>query len=202
MAGPQSDRADVNSMLIPFRPGARNNDARRSRTERDGDANVSASLFTGLSLMEAQPSAQPAAVDQSPPAADAPSVQLMLPAWGSPSLASHRDRCAVDAREEQGWFRVGVPAGWQLLADRASGRVVLSNPDRRGLHLWMLLVPRAVSGQAGTPVLAAGRAGRAAERGGRSRPSSRSANARPSRRKRGTASSPVRPGCRSSRPTR
>ena len=109
--------------------------------------NVFSGLFTGLSLIGGAAAAQPAAVDPAAPAVNPPSVQMMLPAWGSPSLAATAVAAPLTTREEPGWFRVGVPAGWQLLADRASGRVVLSNPDRRGLHLWMLLVPRAVSGQ-------------------------------------------------------
>lgn len=50
-------------------------------------------------------------------------------------------------REEPGWFRIGVPDGWQLIADRASGRIALTAQDQRGLLLWMLLVPRTLQPQ-------------------------------------------------------
>jgi len=46
------------------------------------------------------------------------------------------------AHEETGWFEIGVPEGWQLYADRASGQIALAAPDRRGLHLWLMLLPQ------------------------------------------------------------
>jgi hypothetical protein len=49
---------------------------------------------------------------------------------------------ALQPGGEPGWFRVGVPAGWRVLADRASGRIALSAPDGRGLQLRLLLLPR------------------------------------------------------------
>jgi hypothetical protein len=46
------------------------------------------------------------------------------------------------AHEETGWFEIGVPEGWQLYAERASGQIALAAPDRRGLHLWLILLPQ------------------------------------------------------------
>jgi hypothetical protein len=101
-------------------------------------------LFIGLSLAAGTTAfAQSTTPDQSQSAADSvPHIPLVLPAWGTQSAAGPAAQLTL--REEQGWFRIGVPAGWQLLADRTSGRVVLSNADRRGLHIWMLLVPRVI----------------------------------------------------------
>jgi hypothetical protein len=101
-------------------------------------------LAIGLSLAAGAPAfSQVTTPDQSPSAADtATRLPLALPAWGAQSAVGPAAQLTM--REEQGWFRIGVPAGWQLLADRTSGRVVLSNADRRGLHLWMLLVPRVI----------------------------------------------------------
>src|SRR5262245_32342621 len=49
---------------------------------------------------------------------------------------------ALQVREEPGWFRVGVPPGWQLSADRDSGLVGVTSPDGRGVYVWLLLAPR------------------------------------------------------------
>jgi hypothetical protein len=41
-----------------------------------------------------------------------------------------------------GWFRIGVPAGWQLAADRTSGRVQVNGPEGRNVRVWPVFMPR------------------------------------------------------------
>ncbi|MCC7347971.1 MAG: hypothetical protein IT538_11290 [Variibacter sp.] len=100
-------------------------------------------LFSGLALA------------QSPvPAAPQPPALPEIPAWTEQFLRPQGQSPRLVSREEPGWFRLSVPDGWQLTADRASGRIALSGPDRRGLHLWMVLLPRSVGPQEAASLLA------------------------------------------------
>jgi hypothetical protein len=57
-----------------------------------------------------------------------------------------------------GWFRIGVPAAWQLDADRISGRIVVGGPSGRGIRLWLMMVPRSVEPGEAASLLAAANA--------------------------------------------
>jgi hypothetical protein len=85
-------------------------------------------------------------------------VPLVLPTWGStggvPQSAAAKPAIQLSMQGTPGWFRIGVPAGWQLQADRASGRISVASPDRREVAMWLLLVPRAIEARAAASLLA------------------------------------------------
>jgi hypothetical protein len=85
--------------------------------------------------------AQPAPRANSAPPVETPAA---VPPWGAPQRLSPASTVQLSIRGVPGWFRIGVPAGWQLNADRVSGRIGVSSPNGRGLRIWLMLIPRAV----------------------------------------------------------
>lgn len=106
--------------------------------------------------------AQPAPDDRAP--ASDTAIRPAVPAWGAePRNAAPTAAMALATQGVPGWFRIGVPTGWQLQADRASGRIEVSAADGRSVRLWLVLVPRAI-GAAEAASLFAGAAAQFAPR--------------------------------------
>jgi hypothetical protein len=80
-----------------------------------------------------------------PPLPNSGPPPLPLPPRPPPLPANGTLGLRLVAHEEKGWFDIGLPEGWQIYADRASGHIALSSPDRRGLHLWLILLPRTLA---------------------------------------------------------
>ncbi|MGH6770129.1 MAG: hypothetical protein ACRECO_14025 [Xanthobacteraceae bacterium] len=83
-----------------------------------------------------------------PPAA----ASFALPVWGTPQPSAPALQFTI--RGATGWFRIAVPAGWQLNADRLSGRILVNGADGRGVRVWMMLVPRTVAPEDAASLLA------------------------------------------------
>jgi len=70
---------------------------------------------------------------------------LALPAWDAARGESRKappGSIQLSIRGVPGWFRIGVPAGWQLAADRISGRVQLNGSEGRRVRVWPVFLPR------------------------------------------------------------
>jgi hypothetical protein len=76
---------------------------------------------------------------------DGAAAAAMLPAW-EPSRNDSKKAPAgpiqLLMRGLPGWFRIGVPAGWQLGADRLSGRVQVAGAEGRSVRMWPVFLPR------------------------------------------------------------
>jgi hypothetical protein len=91
-----------------------------------------------LALFAGTASAQPAP-PQGRSVADPPAI----PPWGAQPPPAAGQPIQLSIRGVPGWFRIGVPAGWQIGADRLSGRVAVSG-EGRSVRLWLVLLPQAI----------------------------------------------------------
>jgi len=100
---------------------------------------VAAGMLTVAIAMPAH--AQPPAADPKPPPAPVP-VLRPWDAKDAPKKAPAAVPIQLSIRGAPGWFRVGVPLGWQFAADRISGRVRIATGDGRALRVWPMFLPR------------------------------------------------------------
>jgi hypothetical protein len=95
----------------------------------------------------------PAAAESMPPGkGPAATAPFALPTWGTARAPASAVQFTI--RGAPGWFRIAVPAGWQLNADRLSGRILVNGLDGRGVRVWMMLVPRVVVPEEAASLLA------------------------------------------------
>lgn len=66
---------------------------------------------------------------------------LPFPAWGSAPKPTVP--ISLSVRGSPGWFRIGVPAGWQINADRFSGRIAVAG-EGRSVRVWLVLLSQAI----------------------------------------------------------
>jgi hypothetical protein len=107
-------------------------------------------VFAAAMLVLTLPAiAQPASSEGAP---RPPETPFDVPAWGTSQPSPPALQFSI--RGAPGWFRIAVPAGWQLNADRLSGRILVNGLDGRGVRVWMMLIPRTVAPEEAAAVLA------------------------------------------------
>ena len=139
-------------MLISLAPSPRNN--RATLADKAEAMTVrwifAAATLAAMSSAGAPAVAQPASGRDNPPAA-------ALPA--GPSRSDSRKAppgpIQLSIRGVPGWFRIGVPAGWQLAADRISGRVQVAGAEGRTVRMWRVFLPRPLDQAAAASLLRA-----------------------------------------------
>jgi hypothetical protein len=87
-------------------------------------------------------------------AAFAQSAPPSIPSWSATPKAAAGAGVQLSIRGVPGWFRIGVPTGWQLNADRISGRVGVSGAEGRSVRLWLMLLPHPIEADDVGPIFA------------------------------------------------